>query len=703
MDSLVTASKLQGQVTSYLADFAGNAGAPREVLPAQHRDNPLLPELVGKLWDGSTHIHDLGRAYKHAPHSPPALFYKYLVHRVKNIDAYDSKDTGAKLDTDFFNEQAAGKAGAHHELVTPRHLNEWMDANAHLPLEALNHRDNLQNMVTKGIGLNVKMINSEPHVAMTRGLNTPHVGPEHALSSFADLPHTGFGKHQHHMWIPVKDLWYAFPTTPPYPRGTHGHENEWLFTHGGERYQAEPEDIKTSWANELDPLHFRPEGDIVADDLPQLPYDTTPPDVIDASAADMTLDQLFVLHARGRMGLSAYQEYRRRGGALQAVADVPFVPNREATELALHQLELGDNAILALHNPNLTSGDLVNIVKHPNFIPEPDIDQAKFSSYLRSIARNPSFNSDVGDLLMEQIVDRDLHHHAVLMAQHSPIPLKALHRYLLGALGAGDTVNWSPEFAIAKAFNDKDAPDPKKVPTAFNNSANTEQYLRALTYHYGQNTDDVDEASNVYHRMLTGARMSESTTSSLVDQFLAGKPLDGLSMEEYGELLEEVARFNPQLSPRAMLHFAKIEEGRTGLLQRGWLPEGVQLELADKVDSDTQVDLLVSRADLAPSAAESVLAHISDLNSQIVEEDDLRWIGRHLAGNYAIPMAVLEKYMTKEAKEIAARFTDDEEADPAILGNLSPLERGLLHGIFWRKRDGDPQHIVHPLPPGAAS
>jgi hypothetical protein len=631
------------------------------------------------------------------------LLYKYIVHRVKNIDAYDSKDTGAKLDTDFFNEHAAGNAGSHHELVTPRHLNEWLDQNAHLPLEVLNHRDNLQNMVTNGIGLNVKMINSEPHVAMTRGLNTPYVGPEHALSSFADLPHTGFGRHQHHMWIPVKDLWYGYPVTPPYPRGTHGHENEWLFTHGGERYQADPEDVRTSWAGELDPLHFRSEGDIVADDLPQLPYDTTPPDVIDANASNLTFDQLHVLHARDRMGPLAYKEYRQRGGAPQAIADVPHLPNREATELALHQLDLGDKTILALHNPNLTPGDLVNIVKHPNFIPERDVGQEKFSSYLRSITKNPSFTSDVGDFLMEQIVDRELHNHAVLMAQNSPVPLKELHRYFLGALGGGDTVNWSPEFAIANSFNDKEAPDPKKVPTAFNNSAIAEQYLRALTRHFEQNPDDADDASNVYHRMLTGARISENTAASLTEQFLAGNPLEGTSMEEYGELLEEVARFNPHLSPRAMLHFARFEEGRMGLLRREWLPEGVQLELADKADNEMQIGLLVERADLAPSVADSIVSRISDLNGQITEEEDLRWIGRHLAGNNAIPMSTLEKHMTKEAKEIASKFMDEDEAPISILGGLSPFERGLLHGIFWRKRDGDHQHIVHPLPPGAAS
>jgi hypothetical protein len=547
------------------------------------------------------------------------------------------------------------------------------------------------------------MINSEPHVAVTRGLNTSHVGPEHALSSFADLQSAGFGRHQHHMWIPVKDLWYSFPMTPPYPRGVHGHENEWLFTHGGERYQAEPDDVHTSWANELDPLHFRPEGDIVADDLPQLPYDTMPPDVIDSNASEMTLDQLHVLHARGRMGPLAYKEFRRRGGAAQAISDLPYMPNREATELAIHQLEMGDKSILALHNPNLTSGDLVNIVNQPNFIPERDVGQEKFASYLRSITKNPAFNSDVGDLLMEQIVDRDLHNHAILMAQQSPVPLKELHRYFLGALGAGDTVNWSPEFAIANAFNDKDAPDPKKVPSAFNNSVTTEQYLRALTHHFEQNPDDSDEASNVYHRMLTGARMSESTVASLTDQFLSGNPLEGTSMEEYGELLEDVARFNPQLSPRAMLHFARFEEGRMGLLKRPWLPEGVQLELADKVNDETQVGLLVERADLVPSVADSIISHVSDLNGQIVEEDDLRWIGRHLAGNYAIPMSTLEKHMTKDAKEIAAKFMDEDEVPISILGGISPFERGLLHGIFWRKQAGGQQHIVHALPPGAAS
>jgi hypothetical protein len=702
MDSLVTASKLQNQVTSYLADFAGNAGAPKEVLPAKNRSPGVLSDLVDKLWDGEAHVHDLGRAYKHAPHHAPALLYKYLVHRVKNIDAYDSKDTGAKLDTDFFNEHAAGNAGSYHADVTPRHLNEWLDLNAHLPLEVLNHRDNLQKMVTRGIGLNVKMINSEPHVAMTRGLNTFHVGPEHALSSFADLPDTGFGRHQHHMWIPIKDLWYGYPAAPPYPRGEHGHENEWLFTHGGERYQAEPDDVHTNWASELDPMQFRPEGDIVADDLPQLPYDTMESAELDGNVSEMTFDQLRVLHARNRMGQAAYQEYRQRGGAPQAIADVPHMPNREATELALHQLDLGDKNILALYNPNLTPGDLINIVQHPNFIPENDPGQEKFGSYLRGIAKNPSFSEDVANNVMTQISDKDLHNHAVLLARYSPVPVRALHRYFFGALGAGDTVPWSPEVAIAKAFNDEDAPNPTQIPTAFNNSAITDQYLLALINHFAKNPDDADDARNIYHRMLTGARISEGTTATLVENFFAGNPLEGTSMEEYGDLLEDVARFNPHLSPRAMIHLAKTEEGRDGLLSREWLPEGVQVELAGQADSDTQIELLAERADMTPLVADSIVASVKNPDHGI-DDEGMLWVGKCLGGNLAIPMPILEKHMTKEAKDIAAAATNDDEADPLTLESLTPLERGLLHGIFRRMEDRNSQHIVHPLPPGAAS
>lgn len=703
MDPTVTASKLHGQVASYLADFAGKAGAPRGVLNAEHRDDDILNEGVDKLWSGQAHVHDLGKAYKYAPHGPPALLYKYIVHRVKNLDGYDSKDTAHNLDHDFFREHDAG-TGDHHSRVTTHHLNEWLNLNPHLVAEALVHKDNLQSMVTRGIGLNLKMINSEPHVAMTRGLNTAHVGPEHALSSFADLPDTGFGRHQHRMWMPVKDLWYAFPTSPMSARGIHGHENEWLFTHSGERYRAEPSDVRGSWASLLEPMGWPSE--VTPDNVPDLPYDDISADALDANALHMPFDQLKTLHALGQLGPEAYKAYRVRGGSAAAVADSPYMKGNEARELAMHQMESGAMSNLALHNPNLTPGDLVNIVKHPDFIPEKDLEQLKFASYLRSITKNPSFNSDVASKLMERISDGDLHKHAVHLAHYTPVPIPGLHRYLLGALGAGDTVEWSPEFAIADAFNDTDEDNPTRTPTAFNNTQNTDRYLRALEHYYTQNPDDADSARNVYHKMLTGARMDEGLTASLVETHQAFKTLPGIDMEDASDLLEDVARFNEHLTERSMIHFAQIPEGRQGLLKRDWLPENVQLELADKIDDQNDVAMLIDRADLFPTTADSILRRAQGDETgpadQMAEDDDLRWIGRHVANNPAVPNEILERHMTLGAKKLASVAMDEDTAEPYLLGTMTPLERGLLDGL-WARKSNPTSHIVHPLPPGAAS
>ncbi len=702
MDPQVTASKIHGQVASYLSDFAGKAGAHRDVLEPDHKLNPDLDAIADKLWKGEAHINDLGRGYKLAPHAPPGLLFKYIVHRANNIDGYDNSISAHTLDHSFFQRHASGGAKAHHTKITTRHLNEWLSLNPQLVDEALHNRNNLQQMVKRGIGLNVRTINSEPHVAMTRGLDTNYVGEEHALSSFADLPHSGYGSYQHHIWMPVSDLWYAFPTTPAHPRGIHGHENEWLFAQQSPRYEAQSHEVKSSWAGLLDPSNYMPEGNIIPGEIPAIPYDDIDPAYLDLDASALTLDQLEVLHAVNRMGAGAYKEYRNRGGSAQSVADLPFMEAGEARALAEHQLELGDPSILAFHNPNLSSGDLVNLAGHPNFIPPNDLTQATFRNYLRSIVKNPNFNSDVADKIMERIENDKLAKHAVLLARYSPVPVRGLHRFLLGGLSTLDDISWSPEFAIANAFNNPDSDNPATVPSAFNNSANTDQYLRALTHFYKLNPDETDSASEVYKTMLKGARLSESMATSLVELEQAAKPLPGLDLTEHRELLEHTARFNEQLSTRAMMALSKSESGRVGLLQRDELPDDIQVALADEVDDDDQVSLLIHRPDLSPRAADKLLFHAQNLDGQTADEDDLIWLGSRIANNEAVPMTELEKHLTQDAKNAVSKYADEQEVPPVVWTHLSPVEQGIMRGMFNRKSRAG-LHTVHPLSPGALS
>lgn len=189
---------------------------------------------------------DLYRSYKHTPHQPASVFLKYLVHRINNLDAYEDPAQAVGQDINFLKHHQKGGASEKNGHLVPKDLHVWMHAHPAMPATLLEHKAALHAELARGVGLNVRDIAGEPYVALSRGLNSEIMNHEHALSSWSDLVSPGFGKFTNHAWVPLKDLWYSYQYGPVDAQGDIGHENEYLVSHTGPRFEAEPHDVKAA-------------------------------------------------------------------------------------------------------------------------------------------------------------------------------------------------------------------------------------------------------------------------------------------------------------------------------------------------------------------------------------------------------------------------------------------------------------------------
>jgi len=202
---------------------------PDYVRDAATNTTPVSNKVQASVFAGQATPAQLYRSYKHSPHTPGALFLKYLIYRHQNHKDYLDPKDAEMLDKDFLDlHQKGGAADKNHHLDA-KALHYAVQKNPGLIDKLLTHRDRLQQAIKRGVGLNVKDIHGEPHVALTRGLSTSQMGPQHALSSWSDLPDPAFGFHMHRKWVPLKNLWYTFKA--PYKASqspNYGHENEFL-------------------------------------------------------------------------------------------------------------------------------------------------------------------------------------------------------------------------------------------------------------------------------------------------------------------------------------------------------------------------------------------------------------------------------------------------------------------------------------------
>mgnify|MGYP001581330824 CR=1 FL=1 len=212
--------------------------------PGIMTESTNMMDLAKRIHEGGADWEDLYRSYKHSPHLSGSYLLKYLTHRINNLDAYEDHARAHELDNQFKQLHQFGGAKDKNGHVSMEHLHGWVKKNgAGLIQELMDQRDKVQRMLSRGVGLKVRDIHGQPHVALTRGLSSELMTHEHALSSWADLKDTGFGTTMHRAWVPLKDVWYSYNLGPKGPTGSMGHENEWLVSHTAPRYEATSDDV----------------------------------------------------------------------------------------------------------------------------------------------------------------------------------------------------------------------------------------------------------------------------------------------------------------------------------------------------------------------------------------------------------------------------------------------------------------------------
>jgi hypothetical protein len=636
MDPKKTSDQIHGQVATYLSDFAGQSEPHKDVLSGPRRDSEVLHAAMDKINSGECTVHDLARAYKHSPHSPPAVLMKYVAHRVNNLDGYNSSHKGHLLDHAFMASIGSGGASVHNNEVSPRHLNHWLLTNPGLIESVLHNKQNLSNLAYKS-GLNIRKINGEPHVALTRGLNTPVMKPEMPLASFSDMNHSGFGMYQHHVWMPLKDLWYSFPASPNAAQGSFGHENEWVLSNSGQRYIAKNDDIKTSHFSAVNG-HLDPE--LVA--LGGLEDDTAATLISSGRLAPSHAERL---HELGLLGPKTL-------GVVSTQGVPPIFANHSAVhpDIALAQaMKLSDDwaeensthALIALNNPNLTAKDLSTVATSPTF---PVANKNLRTRALTAIASHPSFNEAVGaDLVADSRSDPQ--NMLPIIARNAQVPCLALHRALIEGLDAGETCPYSPAKTVASCFTTSSTNGfpVGATPQAFNNTRNSERYLRALADYFGKYGDELESPSDVYTTMLSGARLDDTTLNVLVDLSKNNQPLSGLTPQQHAEVFAEMARWNPTLTPRQLLKLSELPECAEELLNRdGLLLSPVQVNIA-KTANDAASAKLALREDLSVEAADVLLKKLSTGGNGVIFKV------ASIARNPRIPIFTIEKHVNHES------------------------------------------------------
>lgn len=238
----------------------------------KHGTSPIVREVGAALDKGDGWLEGLFRSYKHAPHAPTSLLLKYIVHRVNNFEHYHDPKRAALLDGSFLALHSIGEAGDSNRHVTAEDLHSLLSRNHHLIAHLLQHRAELHALIKRGVGLNLREINGETYVALNRGLDSPVMTDEHALSSWADNGvNNEFGTTQHAAWIPLHDVWYSYDLgMKSASSGQYGAEDEYLVSYSRPRYRADIHDItptkfRRGFLFEKDPIFVLTQLDEVTD------------------------------------------------------------------------------------------------------------------------------------------------------------------------------------------------------------------------------------------------------------------------------------------------------------------------------------------------------------------------------------------------------------------------------------------------------
>jgi hypothetical protein len=339
---------------------------------------------------GNVSAKQLFRAYKHTPHQPVSVFLKYITHRTNHLNEYDDPEQAHKLNQDFLKVAQKGGASEKNGHLDASDLHTWLTKNPKAVEDVLAHRDTVQNEIKAGVGMNVRDIHGVPHVALTRGLKSDIMNREHALSSWADVPDTGFGSQMHHAWVPLHDVWFGYHHfNKDYYGENFGHENEFLVSHTAPKYEAGKYDTQQSrLKNASEREKFGGIGPNRRQGIVHAFDDATDEELAvhvrrDKAAGVLSQEKAGYIADHPNAGPLTRQAFVDAGVMSLLPLPTKMIPREVAAE------HLNRRNPYAAENPNLTSDDLHGAIES---IPSPD-----FGTFLHSILRNPNATSQTAE------------------------------------------------------------------------------------------------------------------------------------------------------------------------------------------------------------------------------------------------------------------------------------------------------------------
>lgn len=668
-----TAHQIQGQVNSQL-DKQRQAGTlhehPNFGRLLKPGSSEVLMRVSENLHDGKGRVGDVMRAMKHDSDSAPALLAKYVVHRVNNADKYGAANDDA-LDQHFIK---------HHRTHTNDHveasdLQQWLAKNPHLVSGMIKHRDMLHNWIRRGVGLNVRKNDGKEYVALTRGLADSYKDDTHSLVPFSDQEDSGYGNVQHAIWVPMDDIWFAYPAAPEWVRGPLGHQNEFLVSNRGQRFRGRSSDVKASRFKDVPQEYLSIDGKHGAtEDLMEPIFD----DAIPSRVANTPWAKGYFSKYPERITTAPIFDMVKEEGFL----DHKFMPRAEAIAALQNAPDGSLRGAEALGNPNLAPEDLIALIRRHNVL-DPDA--------LQRIAKNPNYNDKVAAALVLKASEDPQHlGHTIATVLSSPNAPERIGHMLMDGILRGD--DWASE-AVFGIHGRGMTPD---LGDKIINSV-----LRARTENPLWGGTDIAP-------LFAQIPMTDLTLKHLVDsekhvvepgEMVFYDGAEGSVDKGLAErALYQVGRYNV-IDPRSAALLSSSPSALRGMAEReDWLPRPAQEAIASRPSPIWE--RLAARQDLLPDVVNSMLENLrkyeptkNEFSAKHEYSQFVKSVVNSLANNPSVHWQDL--WNSVQDKNVAA---------PKIIEHLSPhtkskwaehfdytngiLEGELLNAIV-RKRLGE--------------
>lgn len=184
------------------------------------KPHPDLPveQTASKLRvkTGKIKFEDMAADYKtHSAH-PGAIPFHYIVNRIINLDKYENAEPPQRkeLDSDWQKKTSANLKEPNPTVFSTARMKRFIVENPDMISTVLQHQRDFHNVLKSNFGYAIQDVNGEPHIALSRGLDSAEHGEDRPLASYAWTGEPNFGKHTFRYLVPLNHAWYSYDFGP---------------------------------------------------------------------------------------------------------------------------------------------------------------------------------------------------------------------------------------------------------------------------------------------------------------------------------------------------------------------------------------------------------------------------------------------------------------------------------------------------------